>query len=60
RHHENALARIEFLPEDFPKVLKHENLNLIKEKFKELGFSYITIDLEGFRSGSMNLPIIKE
>ena len=54
RHHENALARIEFLPEDFPKVLKHENLNLIKEKFKELGFNYITIDLEGFRSGSMN------
>ena len=54
RHHENALARIEFLPEDFAKVLKHENLNLIKEKFKELGFNYITIDLEGFRSGSMN------
>ena len=54
RHHENALARIEFLQEDLPKVLKHENLNLIKKKFKELGFSYITIDLEGFRSGSMN------
>jgi len=54
RHHENALARIEFLQEDFPIVLKHENLNLIREKFKKLGFNYITIDLEGFRSGSMN------
>jgi len=54
RHHDNALARIELLPGDFPKVLKIENLNLIKKKFKELGFNYITIDLEGFRSGSMN------
>jgi uncharacterized protein len=54
RHHENSLARIELLPEDFPKVLTPENINLIKEKFKELGFSYVTFDLEGFRSGSMN------
>ncbi|MFW9824896.1 MAG: ATP-dependent sacrificial sulfur transferase LarE [Candidatus Thorarchaeota archaeon] len=54
RHHENALARIELLKEDFPKVLKQENLERIKEKFKALGFNYITIDLEGFRSGSMN------
>jgi uncharacterized protein len=54
RHHDNALARIELLQEDFSKVLKPENLNLIKKKFKELGFNYITIDLEGFRSGSMN------
>ena len=54
RHHENALARIEVLQDDFPKVLNPGNLNLIKEKFKELGFKYITIDLEGFRSGSMN------
>lgn len=54
RHHENSLARIELLQKDFPNVLKIENLNLIRNKFKELGFNYITIDLEGFRSGSMN------
>jgi uncharacterized protein len=54
RHHENSLARIELLSEDFPKVLTPENINLIKEKFKELGFNYVTFDLEGFRSGSMN------
>jgi len=54
RHHENNLARIEFLPEDLPNILKDENLRLIKAKFKELGFIYITIDIEGFRSGSMN------
>ena len=54
RHHDNKLARIEFLPEDLPKILTSDNLELIKTKFKELGFVYITIDIEGFRSGSMN------
>ena len=29
-------------------------INSLKDKFKELGFSYITIDIEGFRSGSLN------
>jgi len=54
RHHDNKLARIEFLLEDLPKILTGNNLELIKTKFKELGFVYITIDIEGFRSGSMN------
>lgn len=54
RHHEGALARIEFLREDLPKILSEENLKQIREKFTELGFTYITIDIEGFRSGSMN------
>ncbi len=54
RHHENGLARIELLQVDLPNIFKSENLNLIKKKFKEIGFNYITIDLEGFRSGSMN------
>ena len=54
RYHEKKLARIEFLPEDLPKILNEKALNLIKSKFKELGFIYITVDIEGFRSGSMN------
>ncbi|MFW9988445.1 MAG: ATP-dependent sacrificial sulfur transferase LarE [Candidatus Odinarchaeota archaeon] len=54
RLHEETLARIEFLLEDLSKVLTVENLELIKRKLKELGFKYITIDIEGFRSGSMN------
>jgi len=54
RHHEGSLARIEFLKEDLPKVLTEENLEVIRERFKEIGFTYITIDVEGFRSGSMN------
>lgn len=55
RYHENDLARVEFLPQDLPKILKDEkNLELINKKFKELGFCYVTVDLKGFRSGSMN------
>jgi uncharacterized protein len=54
RLHEETLARIEFLPEDLSKILTMKNLELIKSKLKEIGFTYITIDIEGFRSGSMN------
>jgi uncharacterized protein len=54
RFHEPYLARIEFILEDFTKILTKTNLESIKKRFKELGFIYITIDIEGFRSGSMN------
>ncbi|MFX1366022.1 MAG: ATP-dependent sacrificial sulfur transferase LarE [Promethearchaeota archaeon] len=54
RLHEETLARIEFLPEHLSKILTVKNLEIIKSKLKELGFTYITIDIEGFRSGSMN------
>ncbi|MFX0040492.1 MAG: ATP-dependent sacrificial sulfur transferase LarE [Promethearchaeota archaeon] len=54
RLHEPNLARIELLPEDLTNILTNNTLNLIKKRFKELGFTYITIDIEGFRSGSMN------
>ena len=54
RLHENSLARIEILPQDMPYILTPPNLELIRNKLKELGFTYITVDIEGFRSGSMN------
>ncbi len=54
RLHEGKLARIELMPEDIMKVMTNENIEKIKTKFKQLGFCYITIDLEGFRSGSLN------
>lgn len=46
------ITRIEVLPEDFPEVLKYRT-ELIGG-LKGLGFRYITLDLEGFRSGSMD------
>ena len=46
------LARIEILPENFSKFFA-ARIEIIK-KLKELGFSYITLDIEGYRRGSLN------
>ena len=54
RLHEGKLARIELMPEDIMKVMNDNNIEKIKAKLKQLGFCYITVDLEGFRSGSLN------
>lgn len=53
RMHAN-LARIEVLPEAFPKLLSQSKK--ISRGFRELGFDYVTLDLEGYRSGSMDEP----
>ena len=53
RHHE-TIARIEVLPEDIRFLIKPSTRNELIEKFKAIGFTYITLDLEGYRSGSMN------
>lgn len=49
-----TLARIELLPEDIESFMKKETRNSVSEKFRELGFTFVTLDLQGFRSGSMN------
>lgn len=51
RHH-GEVARLELEPEDFPKALEHRLE--IEQKFKQLGYQYVALDLKGFRSGSMN------
>ena len=48
------LARIEVLPEDLAKALQPECRQEIITKFKGLGFAYVTLDLLGYRTGSMN------
>ncbi|MCR4790580.1 MAG: ATP-dependent sacrificial sulfur transferase LarE [Treponemataceae bacterium] len=52
------LARLEVLPEDFKFVLE-KRLEIIDE-LKKIGFVYLTLDLQGFRSGSMNETLNKE
>lgn len=47
-----SIARIEVNPEDFNKVLQHQIA--IVDEFKKLGFNYVSLDLQGFRTGSMN------
>ena len=51
RHHGN-IARIEVFREDIARLLSLKNK--ITEKLKALGYTYVTVDMEGFRSGSMN------
>ena len=48
------IARIEILPEDFSKILQDETRTKIHEALKNFGFSYVTLDLKGYRTGSMN------
>jgi len=49
------IIRIEIDKKDFMKFI--EQKDLISEKLKALGFQYITLDLEGFRSGSMDINL---
>lgn len=48
------LARIEIMPEEFPKLMEQSVRTDIVKKFKEYGFTYVTMDLLGYRMGSMN------
>lgn len=49
-----TIARIEVLPSEFSKLIQEENRALITESFRQYGFSYVTMDLLGYRTGSMN------
>ena len=57
RCHSN-LIRIEVDLSDFPNLMKHREK--ICNYLKSLGFDYLTLDLEGFRSGSMDHPLISD
>jgi uncharacterized protein len=53
RNH-GELARLEIAPLEMEKILNKELIDLIAEKFRSLGFRYVTLDLHGYRSGAMN------
>ena len=50
----NDIARIEILPEEFNKLLENNTREKIYDRLKNLGFKYVTLDLRGYRTGSMN------
>ena len=54
----NDVARIEIGLDQFMKILDDSVRESIIEQVKDLGFSYITLDLEGFRTGSMNTDVL--
>lgn len=48
------MARIEVLPEEMEQLVERKMREHVFECFKNLGFSYVTLDLRGYRMGSMN------
>ena len=53
RHHDR-LARLELTPEEMPRLWEDDRHRAIVRRFRELGYLYVTLDLQGFRSGSAN------
>ena len=53
RHHD-TIARIEMEPTDFQDLISEPLRTEITEAFKDYGYSYVTLDMDGFRSGSLN------
>jgi uncharacterized protein len=53
RHH-GTIARIEVNPQDIEKVTVEPTRSKVVKKLKLLGFKFVTIDLQGFRSGALN------
>jgi uncharacterized protein len=57
RDHEN-IARIEVKKENFHNFLEDQFNETLTKKFKELGYLYVTLDLEGYKTGSMNKVLV--
>lgn len=53
RHHD-TIARIEVRAEDLNKLISEPNRQKIIDKLKSIGFKFVAVDLQGFRSGSLN------
>lgn len=56
RHH-GQIARIEIEPKEFPEIMEKGVREKIVKTLKKLGYTYITVDLAGYRIGSINEPL---
>lgn len=54
------VARIEVPKADLPRMLTDDLSQRVGEKLRELGFQYVTVDLSGFRSGSLNEALVRK
>lgn len=57
RYHKGDLARVEIPAAEFPRFLASPLAAELVSHFKSLGFKFVTLDLEGFRSGSLNVLV---
>jgi len=53
------VARIEIMPQDFPRMLDEDTRVTVYDKLQEYGFDYVSLDLKGYRTGSMNEVLSK-
>ena len=51
------LARIEVAPDDIQRLAEEGMRSAVTKRFKEIGFMYVTLDLAGYKRGSMNAPL---
>jgi uncharacterized protein len=59
RHH-GQVARIELEQKDFSLIMEKETREEIVASLKKIGYAYVTLDLVGYRTGSMNEPILEK
>ncbi|MFO0945057.1 MAG: hypothetical protein U1D30_03790 [Planctomycetota bacterium] len=60
RHHEGDLARIEVGVDALPRLIEPATRTAVVKKLHELGFKFVSVDLEGFRSGGLNVMVPAE
>jgi len=60
RHHDDRTARLEVGPQEIDRLFDSGLREKIVDHFKSLGFAYVTLDLQGYRTGSMNEVLSEE
>ncbi len=58
RHHE-TIARIELDPDDFPRLLDATLREQVVAAVRDAGYSFVTLDLRGYRTGSLNEALLR-
>ena len=59
RHHDK-IARIEVERSELPRLIEEETSRKVTDALRKIGYSYVTVDLLGYRSGSMNEGFFKK
>ncbi|MGH9944294.1 MAG: ATP-dependent sacrificial sulfur transferase LarE [Pyrinomonadaceae bacterium] len=54
RHHGEELVRLEIAPAELDRTLRREVVDELAQRFRALGFRYVTLDLHGYRTGALN------
>lgn len=60
RFHDDSTARVEVDPTEIERLVKEPLRSELVARFKQLGFTYVTLDLQGYRTGSMNELLTEE